>query len=343
MQGAPLSVLAGPPDNDALFEQAMAAVKAVPRDATPEPVADQVAPEPAAVPPAQEAQGAQTPEAGQTGQAPEAVAPPPAPEAKTERMAPALLRIMERESALHAREQKLKEAEAELTAIKSQVESIDTAQRRFKYDPVSYIRSIAPDIDLADLAKQLWYEKLGDVAPPDYRATKEARAAKGSIDELRQEFEAREKAFREEIEREKAEAAYHQYVGAIGTFAKTVPDEYPLVKSFAKSSPDRVQQGLLKIAQRHAQANNGAVLTPAECAAKLNSELEVLRSALGVPTPAAVPTPAPTKAAAPVSTIRNKHTSVQPNRALPSPDDEEAKLEAAMAAVRAVAAGKAVP
>lgn len=266
----------------------------------------------------------------------------PAEEKKPERVAPVLMKLMEREAALIAKENEIKQREAEAEKARQLAQQYELAQRKFAHDPISFIRQMAPDINLADLAKSLWYENLGDGAPADYRATKEARTAKSTVEELRAEMEQKLQAERqrwaEELQQQKAEEAYHQYVGAIGAFAQSVPEEYPLVKSFASSDPSKVQKGLLKIAQRHAQETGGEVLTPAEAAARLNKELEGLRAALGVNN---TPPPAAPKAAAPaVSTLRNKHQTIQPNRSAPDPHDEEAKFLAALDAVKAVTAAK---
>lgn len=268
---------------------------------------------------------------------------PPAVEEKTpepakpaERFAPALLKLQEREAAVVAREQTIKQYEADLTALRDQLVAVERAQRSFRHDPASFIKSIAPDIDLADLAKTLWYEKLGQQAPPEYRATKEARAAQGSIEQLRAEFEQKISEERQRWAQEQAaaqqEQAYNQYLGSLASYAKAPPENLPLVKGYAAADPDRVQRGLLKIAQKHAQATGGEVLTPEQCAAKLEKELQGLRAALGVP--AAAPQPAPTPVPA-GGTLRNKHQSIQPNRALSGQLDDEAKFEAAMAAVEA--------
>lgn len=319
----PTSVLpeASMPEDDKLFEAAVQAA----RDAAPK--AEEEVP-PVESPPA---------ESPPAEAAPAAVTPPPVVEEKPAeappKVAPVLLKLMEREAQVVERENKVKQFETEVSSIREQVAAYETAQKNFKYNPVQFIRQMAPDIDLADLAKQLWYEKLGDVAPADYRATKEARAAQGSIEQLRAEAKADVERVREEIKREQAEQAYHQYVGAIGSLARSVPETYPLVKSFAKDDPDSVQRGLLKIAQQHAQQTGGQVLTPDECAAKLNEKLAQLQSRLTPATPVA---PAPTKNEQPAATLRNKHTSVQPNRTVPNEQDEEALFQRALEAARAV-------
>jgi hypothetical protein len=243
---------------------------------------------------------------------------------------------MEREAALIAREKQLKETEERLKAIDERSTALEQAKQLLRTNASEFVRKFAPDADPADLAKQLWYSTLGDNAPPEFRAEMQARAAAHSVkDELRAEFEDEKKRFREGLEREQAEQAFHQYIGSIGSFATSVPDEYPLVQRFAKESPERVRQGLLKVAQNHAQATGGAVLTPAECAAKLNEELSALAKVIA-PTPAPAAEPPSTQTA----TLRNHHQSVQPSRTLPDPSDEDAKFQAAMDVVRKLRAGQ---
>ena len=333
-EAAPLSVIAEAttPDSDALFAAAMAAADAepeTPTEAVATPTEPEKPTEPVVAPPAETVKAAE-PEKPAT--------PPPQPE-----LPPQVLKLMEREAQVVEREVKLKAAEADLTALRQHLGALEDAQRKFKYDPIGYIRKLAPDLDLKDLAKSAWYEGLGEGAPAEYRATREARAARSTVEELRTEFEGKLEAERnrwsEDIQRREAETAYHQYVGSLSTYAQSVPDEFPLVKSFAASNPDRVQSSLLQIAQRHAQATGGEVLTPAECAAALNKEFEGFRAALGLQatTPAATP-PAPTAPtpATPASTLRNKHTSIQPSRGA-EPVDEESKFFAALEAARAAA------
>lgn len=302
-------------DDEAAFEAALEAARAAAPQVEEPPAqeAATVAPEPTPV-------------------TVETASKPAEPEKPAERVAPVMLKLMEREAKIAEREIAVKQFEQEVSQVREQVLAYETAQKNFQYDPVSYIRKMAPNIDLADLAKQLWYEKLGDVAPPEYRATKEARTVAGSVEQLRAEMQEERKRWAEERQREQAELAYNQYLGALGGFAKSVPEEYPLVKHFAKEDPDSVQRGLLKIAQQHAQQNGGAVLTPEECAKALNSRLQALQAKLPAPTVA----PAPVKNEQPVATLRNKHTSVQPNRIAPDPEDEEALFQKALEAARAV-------
>lgn len=317
----PLSVLTTAPNNDDLFAAAMSAATQVPAEPEappPEPVVD--------VPPVVESV---TPVA-ETVKAPEPVAVEKPPEP----IAPRLMKVLEREAAVVEREQKLKEAEPELARIRDQITTLETAQRRFKSDPVNFIRSLAPDLDLGEVAKACWYAKLGTNAPVEYRAEATERAVNQKYDELRAEIQTERQRWVEDNQRQQAEAAYHQYQGALGAFASAVPDEYPLVKSFASADPSRVQAGLLKMAQRHAQATGGQVLSPAEAAAALNKELERVKSVF-VPAAPAAPAPVMNESA---GGLRNNLQSIQPNRAVNTAEDSETLFQRALEAARS--AGK---
>jgi hypothetical protein len=128
------------------------------------------------------------------------------------------------------------------------------------------------------------------------------------------------------------EAAHHQYVGALSSIAAAVPEQYPLVKAFSSQDPERVTRGLYRMAQKHARATNGEVATPTQCVEMLQKELSSLQ---GVFTPATAPsTPPAPKVVEPPSSLRNKHTSVQPNKT--SAESEEELFEAAMKAAQDV-------
>jgi hypothetical protein len=248
-------------------------------------------------------------------------------EAATERFAPRLARLLEREAAAVAREQALKAQEADLAAFKAAKAELETAQARFRADPVSYLRKFAPEMKPADLAKALWYEELGEKAPVEHRVTRTELAAKQSVEELRAEFE-KERAAALEAEKNRAmEAAHHQYVGALGSIAAAVPDAYPLVKAFSKQGPERVTQALYRMAQKHARATNGEVATPDQCAALLQKELAALQAIVSPSSSAPAQKPNETP-----SSLRNRHSSIQPN--ITDPSSEEEKFTAALEAAR---------
>ncbi len=326
-------------ESEALFTAAVEAARGVPAPlevAVPETAPPLPAGEVPPVPPA-----AEPPVVAEQAPVPPEVEKPADPavvstEVPTDnRFAPRLLKLMEREGALVEREKQFKAAEAELAGVKEQISSLQAAQNKFSTDPVAFIRSMAPNVSLKDIAKALWYEELGDAAPPEAKADRAVRVAKTEVEQLRAELTGNQQRWIEDQQRQQADAAYHQYVGAIGEFSKAVPDEYPLVKAFATEDSARVQRGLFKIAQNHAAATGGQVLTPAECAAKLQSELSSLQKVLA-PQPTQLP-PTPVKNDPPVtSTLRNKHTSVQPNRSIPPEDDPEYLFQRAMDAAKAV-------
>ncbi len=248
-----------------------------------------------------------------------------------DKFAPRFAKLMERETAIVAREQALKAAEAELAAVKTQAAELATAQARFKADPISYIRKFAPDMKPAELAKLLWYGDLGEAAPIEHRVSQTERAAKQTMEELRAEIEQERRAAAEATQNAAMEAAHNQYVGALSAIAKSVPDVYPLVKAFSQQDPERVTRGLYRMAQKHARATNGEVATPEQCAEMLQKELSSLQPVFGG---SAAPTPAPKPVESP-SSLRNKHSVIQPNKTDAMSEDE--RFNEALEAARAVA------
>ncbi len=259
----------------------------------------------------------------------------PKAEARAEPLAPRLVKLMEREAATVVREQKLKEAEADVTALRAQVKSITEAQARFKQDPISFLRQFAPEMKPAELAKALWYEELGEAAPIEHRVAKTERAAKQTVEELRAELEEQRKATAEATQNAAMEAAHQQYIGALSAIAAEVPESFPLVKAFSSQDPERVTRGLYRMAQKHARATNGEVATPEQCAEMLQKELAALQGVLS-PSPAAPPASQTAPKGQEPASLRNKHTSVQPSKN--TPESPEELFEAAMQAAKEASA-----
>lgn len=306
------------PDANALFEAAIKAAGA-PTVVEPEPEGVELKPADEQV----EVQPEAEPEAPKE---PEPEAPkPPAEEPVTAQ----LKRLMAREKAARELEAKAKAEVAELAPYKARIAELEARERSFELDPVGYIRALNPKISLAEVAKQLWLEELGENAPPEHRATREIRSTKLEIDKLRMELEAERKRQAEAVEQSRLEAAYAQYTGALEAYAKAAPDTLPMVKAYTAVDASKVVRGMLKIAET--ESRSGVVLTPEQCAQKLEEKLASLRKVIGTqPAVAQVATPAPARTA---PTLRNQHQSVQPNRA---PDEsEEAMFQKAMAAALA--------
>lgn len=316
---------ADPNEEGMSFEAAIAAVNAAKASKAPAPeVGTEATPE-ASPAEGASAESVSAPEGAAGGQEPkreEAPAPQAASaESKPPESAPvdpALKKLLDREAALQAREKELNKIEA--------------AKRKFKYDPVAAIRDIAPDASLADIAKALWVEELGDLAPPEAKQAKEFRGVRSEVEELREQVQEERRRLAEEYERQQQEAAMNQYTGAIKTAIGSVePGKYPLVNGFYKKHSDGVVDELLAIAKQHAQSA-GEVLTPEQLVGKLETYLG--RYQVG-PEPAPAPPPVETKQQVPVTqTLRNSHTQVQPNLQPADDLDDDYLREQALKAVR---------
>lgn len=302
------------------FEAALAAInaKAASRQAPPPEV-------PAQTPPAAETtesvpdtgSGASTESPAQEAAPPPEASDPGKPQ-ESAPVDPALKRLLDREAALQAREKELSKIEA--------------AKRKFKYDPVAAIRDIAPDAPLAEIAKALWVEELGDLAPPEAKQAKEFRGVRSEVEELRVQVEEERRRLAEEYARQQQEAAMNQYTGAIkSTVGSLDVGKYPLVSSFYKKHSDSAVDELLAIARQHAQSA-GEVLPPEQLVSRMESYLSHYQVG---PTPAPAPPPEEkTQVNTPPQTLRNSHTQVQPNLQPADELDDEYLREQALKAVR---------
>lgn len=301
------------------FERALQAYKSLEApsdtpDTQPETVQDIVQTEAEVVP--------ETPPEPEKPKEPEAEAP-----------TAALRRMMARDKELRELKTKLDAEKQEIESFRAQKAEFERNVRTFEIDPVAYIRALNPKISLAEIAKQLWLEELGDAAPPEHRTSREVRTNRTEIERLRMELEAERARIADEQNAARAEAAYAQYAGALEAFAKSAPDTLPLVKAYTAADTTKVVRGMLKIAE--AASRDGTILTPEQCAQQLETKLVALRKALvpetPKPAPAVVPSPTPQTKSAP--TLRNQHQSIQPNRA--PEDDEDALFKKAMASALA--------
>ena len=265
---------------------------------------------------------------------PETPPEPPAPKEPEEAPTAALRRMMARDKELRELKTKLDAEKQEIESFRAQKAEFERNVRTFEIDPVAYIRALNPKISLAEIAKQLWLEELGDAAPPEHRTSREVRTNRTEIERLRMELEAERARLAEEQNAARAEAAYAQYAGALEAYAKSAPDTVPLVKAYTAADPTKVVRGMLKIAE--AASRDGTILTPEQCAQQLETKLAALRKALVPEAPKSAPAVAQTPATPQTSkapTLRNQHQSIQPNRA--PEDDEEALFKKAMASALA--------
>lgn len=242
-----------------------------------------------------------------------------------------LRRLLEKEAAIIERETALKAREAVATPPSpAPVAEPSLAQLRalYKRDKIAALKALDANFNPGATAKQLWYHDLGDLAPKEARAELQAGSAMGSVEALQMELEETKREVLQQIEQHKAELAYQQYVTATQTFTGSIPESLPLVKKFTAKKPDKVVEALIGVARKHAQATNGQVLTPQQAAAKLEASLKELQLTEGV---APAPTTPSETGGRGINTLRNKHTSVQPSRATEDELDDDKLRERAMA------------
>lgn len=277
--------------------------------------------------PSQPAEPVHTPPAGgasnepprQEAAAPEAPSDPGKPPEGAP-VDPAIKRLLDREARLQEREK--------------EIAKLESAKRKFKYNPVAAIRDIAPEVSLSEIAKVLWVEELGDLAPPEAKQAKEFRGVRSEVEELRVQVEEERRRLAEEYARQQQELAMNQYAGAIKSVVSSLEDgKYPLVKGFHKKHSDGVVDELLTIAQQHARTA-GEILTPEELVGKLETYLGRYQ-VVEAPTPAPAPPPvdkAPQETK--TQTLRNTHTQVQPSLQPADELDDEFLRNKALQAVR---------
>jgi len=254
-------------------------------------------------------------EAKPAEEAPEAlsVEPEEAPE-ETPADTRSLARIMERESALQTKQDAYDGAQAELSELRNRLDRYEGAQQSFSQDPISFIRSIAPEgTDLKRLAEGLWNEQLGEKAPADYLKQKEATRHYTAQDERLAKLEQENTERNTRYQQEEAQRGLNQYLGSLSTFVESAPKEtFPLVALMQAKDPQTIAQTMETIARSHAQRTNGQVLTPEQVAGELEKQLGHYQLSAQ---PAKEPAPTPEQGAS----LRNSSTQTQPDRAA---DDE---------------------
>jgi hypothetical protein len=214
--------------------------------------------------------------------------------------------------------------EAQIAELKRQASASDKPpivasqdwEEDLKVDPVSALKGLLGDkVNFRQLATDLWYEELGEKAPNEYRAMKEARAAKLQASKTQRALETESKRRDEERAVKGNQEAFDRYVGALQSFSQAAPPEsHPLLQRLQKVHPEQAVQGLLNVAGRIVTQNKGASEpTPQEVASAFEQELAEWKRLLTegdvvAQTPVAKEpdaNPAPTS-------LRNIHTQVQP-------------------------------
>lgn len=260
------------------------------------------------------AMGARVAEPTQEAPAPEAApaqeAAPAAPPVAAEPAIPKY--ILDREAAIEAREAKLREHEDAYNAWKK-------AKDDFSRDRVGYIKALDPEQSRAKLAEELYFDELGDKAPPEYRMSREAAQLRTENARMRAEFEG----WKKEQEEAKAAAAQQAIVQEYhGKLAAYKPDasKYPMLAGLAQRKPELSANVMLQLGIQKAKETNGQVVLEGDAAAEaaekfLKEQHEMYYGAV----PAAQPT------AAPVSSLWNSNTKTQTDAKIPDSKDADDK------------------
>lgn len=238
-------------------------------------------------------------------------------------------KLMDFEAEKRKFEESRKAWEAEKAQIEAAKQSIEQERQSFKYNRLGYLKKLDPNLDLAALAKEAWYEHLGQEAPPEHRSRQEVNEVKSEIERLRNELNEERQRLAEQQQHQAREQAVQQYKGSISAYVSAVPEKLGLIRAYAQKDSAGVAEQLFEIASQHAQ-RTGEVLTPEQAAERLESQLSKYRSIM-VPEQKTVP--APTKSQQVSTSLRNKNTAVQSNLAHQEPSDEVRFQEAVEAAL----------
>lgn len=220
-----------------------------------------------------------------------------------------LARIMEREQKLMEREQQLKDAQPELERLRDQVQGFERAQANIRQNPAQFIRSLLPDADLKRIAEDLWYESQGDAAPQAYLQKKAANQHNSELAERIAKIEQGDQERQRQAQQQAAQQAVAQYQGSLESYVKTAGEEIPLVKAMQERNPQWVSDSMFGIAQAHARATNGQVLTPEQVAQALEKNIAAFQVG-NQPKEVSEPPKEERQGAS----LRNKSTQIQSDR-----------------------------
>lgn len=307
------------------FEAALAAAIGSTQDSGEPSLADQVV---AATAAAQSAQAQQAPAAEAT----------PAPQAAGDQPSAPSAKELERIAALDAREAKVRDAEARAKALEAREGSMAKQWDAFMADPVGHIRAMRPELsssEAAQVAEKIYFEALGDKAPPEHRAKQAVAKVKTEVSSEVATLRAEIQELRESRARQEQEAQIGAYRSELRTGAAAVTDA-PIVANLIQRNPARAEEMLFEVARQaaiesaQAGAEEPVVLTPVQAAAKLEAILKAQRDDLFGPAPAV--TQPNVQQTTPSPTITNRDASIQPNRSAPDPDDDKALRKAALEA-----------
>lgn len=174
----------------------------------------------------------------------------------------ALKRVLARERKLRESQKSFEERAAD---FERKFQAYEEAQRLAKLDPVSYLKAAGvSEEDLIDIAKSLYYESLGELAPDDYKGQKETVALKRELEALKQKLEAKN-----DPQIDPAQEAVMAYQQELLDTAKSFDEvQYPTVAKVVDAySEADVAADMFRVAQMYAEerGGNGRPLSPSEC------------------------------------------------------------------------------
>lgn len=185
------------------------------------------------------------------------------PEKPKETESAVLKRVLARERKLRENQKAFEEKEAE---FKDKLKAYEKAQKLAKIDPVAYLKTAGvSEEDLIDIAKSLYFESLGDLAPDEYKGQKESLALRREVEELKSKLEAKQEEKEPEPQNQALLSYQQELINAAQSFDV---DKFPSVAKVVETySENDVAADMFRVAQAYAEAQGGMgrPLSPQEC------------------------------------------------------------------------------
>lgn len=246
---------------------------------------------------------------------------PPAEEKPPESVSKGLSALARKEAALRQKEQAFKAEQAKWVIEKASFEAkqkqIETALKRFSYDPVGFAKSLGiAESQMQDLGAMFMYASMGTNLPPEMMRKKEQIELRQQNEETRgytQQLEQQLIAYQQAQKVEAWKGGVKQQLGTLG-------DSAPNLKRLVSKNGDKALQRFVAHAEEWAQANPGLLLPEfSELAetleAKLADEAAIWRDENK--------TQATQKTKAPITSLNSKQVnSISRPRVEPQSDEE---------------------
>lgn len=181
------------------------------------------------------------------------------------------LLLMEKEKELQAKRE-------EISTIEAKARAYEQAAAKAAVDPLAVLKAAGwePTAEnLEALARLSYNESLGDLAPEDYKSSKEVQELKYTVKQLQEQQEAKAKAAEEAKAQAEARVFLEQYNGQLAEQIETVDAEIAPVTAAFLSNENFGTEGVLNDMWTVTDAmykETGNVPTPSEVATRLESE-----------------------------------------------------------------------